>query len=179
MKNKKLEKGLIQVYTGNAKGKSTAAFGLAVRAAGHGFKVIIIQFMKTGKYYGEIPGLKRLSPEVEVYSYGREGFIHRSGAKPEDIALAHDALNHAEKVMLDPKTDILILDEINNALFFELLTVQEVLEFIEKKPEYVELILTGRNAPTEIIEKAHLVTEMKEIKHPYQIGIGSRKGIEY
>ncbi|MGI6065005.1 MAG: cob(I)yrinic acid a,c-diamide adenosyltransferase [Bacillota bacterium] len=179
MENKKLEKGLIQVYTGNAKGKSTAAFGLTVRAAGHGFKVIIIQFMKTGNYYGEITGLKRLSPEVEVYSYGREGFIHRNGVKPEDIVLAHDALNHAERMMLEPETDILILDEINNALFFGLLTVKEVLEFIEKKPENVELVLTGRNAPTEIIERAHLVTEMKEIKHPYQLGIGSRKGIEY
>jgi cob(I)alamin adenosyltransferase len=179
LENKKLEKGLIQVYTGNAKGKSTAAFGLTVRAAGHGFKVIIIQFMKTGNYYGEITGLKRLSPEVEVYSYGREGFIHRNGVKPEDIVLAHDALNHAERMMLEPETDILILDEINNALFFGLLTVKEVLEFIEKKPENVELVLTGRNAPTEIIERAHLVTEMKEIKHPYQLGIGSRKGIEY
>ncbi|NMA14661.1 MAG: cob(I)yrinic acid a,c-diamide adenosyltransferase [Clostridia bacterium] len=179
MENKKLEKGLIQVYTGNAKGKSTAAFGLTVRGAGHGFKVIIIQFMKTGNYYGEITGLKRLSPEVEVYSYGREGFIHRNGVKPEDIVLAHDALNHAERMMLEPETDILILDEINNALFFGLLTVKEVLEFIEKKPENVELVLTGRNAPTEIIERAHLVTEMKEIKHPYQLGIGSRKGIEY
>lgn len=175
----RLEKGLIQVYTGNAKGKSTAGFGLAIRAAGHGFKVVIIQFMKTGSYYGEIPGLKRLAPEVEVHSYGKEGFIHRRGATPEDIELAHDALIHAEKAMLSGETDVLILDEINNALYYELLTTQEVLDFLDKKPELVEIVLTGRNAPPEIIDRAHLVTEMKEIKHPYQSGIGSRKGIEY
>ena len=88
-KNKeKLTQGLIQIYTGNAKGKSTAAFGLAVRAAGHGFKVIVIQFMKTGSYYGEIPGLKRLAPEVEIHSYGKEGFISQRGVTEEDISLA-------------------------------------------------------------------------------------------
>lgn len=175
----KLEKGLIQIYTGNAKGKSTASFGLAVRAAGHGFKVVIIQFMKTGTYYGEISGLKRLAPEVELHSYGRNGFVHRRGVLKEDIDLAHQAMEHAEKALLDPETDLLILDEINNALYFELLTVEEVLNLLDKKPEHVELVLTGRNAPPELIERAHLVTEMKEIKHPYQMGIKSRKGIEY
>lgn len=177
--NEKLTQGLIQIYTGNAKGKSTAAFGLAVRAAGHGFKVVIIQFMKTGSYYGEIPGLKRLAPEVEIYSYGQQGFISRRGANPEDISLAHEALAHAEKALLAPETDILILDEINNALYFELLTVGEVLNFLDKKPEHVEIVMTGRNAPQELIDIAHLVTEMKEIKHPYHQGINSRKGIEY
>lgn len=179
MGKEKLERGLIEVYTGNAKGKSTASFGLAVRAVGHGLKVVIIQFMKTGLYYGEIAGFKRLAPEVEVFSYGRDGFVHRRSVKPEDICLAHEALEHAEKVMLSGETDVLILDEINNALYFELLTIQEVLDFIDKKPELMELVLTGRNAPPEIIEKAHLVTEMKEIKHPYQVGISARKGIEY
>ncbi|MGI6629140.1 MAG: cob(I)yrinic acid a,c-diamide adenosyltransferase [Bacillota bacterium] len=179
-KNKeKLTQGLIQIYTGNAKGKSTAAFGLAVRAAGHGFKVIVIQFMKTGSYYGEIPGLKRLAPEVEIHSYGKEGFISQRGVTEEDISLAHKALAHAERAFADPETDILILDEINNALYYELLTVEEVLRFLDQKPEHVEVVMTGRNAPRELIEKAHLVTEMKEIKHPYQQGIASRKGIEY
>lgn len=179
MERPQLERGLIQVYTGNSKGKSTAAFGLAVRAAGHGFKVVVIQFMKTGQNYGEITGLKRLSPEVEVFSYGRPGFIHRGGVKPEDIDLARKALEHAEKVMLSGETDIVILDEINNALYFQLISVQEVLDFLAKKPDRVELVLTGRNVPGEIIETAHLVTEMKEIKHPFRLGIGSRKGIEY
>jgi len=179
MSQERLEKGLIQVYTGNAKGKSTAAFGLAVRASGHGFKVVIVQFMKTGRYYGEISSLKRLSPEIEIYSYGREGFIHREGVKPEDIVLAREALKHGEKAMLHPETDLVILDEINNALYFGLISVQEVMDLISKKPEHVELVLTGRNAPQEIIDRANLVTEMKEIKHPYQEGITSRKGIEY
>lgn len=179
MSKEKLAQGLIQIYTGNAKGKSTAAFGLAVRAAGHGFKVVVIQFMKTGAYYGEVNGLKRLAPEVELYSYGKEGFVHRRGVTPEDISLAHEALAHGERALLDPETDILILDEINNALYFQLLTVEEVLNLLDKKPEHVEVVMTGRNAPQELVEKAHLVTEMKEIKHPFHQGIDSRKGIEY
>lgn len=179
MLKERLEYGLIQVYTGNAKGKSTAAFGLAVRAAGHGFKVVIIQFMKTGASSGEISGFKRLSPEVEIYSYGREGFVYKDRVQREDVELARTALTHAEKIMLSEDTDILILDEINNALYFSLLSVKEVVNFIKEKPQHVELVLTGRNAPKEIIEIADLVTEMKEIKHPYQNGINSRKGIEY
>ncbi len=135
--------------------------------------------MKTGSYYGEIAGLKRLAPEVEIYSFGKEGFIHLGKASKEDITIAQKALAHAENAMLDPDTDLLILDEINNALYFKLLTVDEVINFLEKKPPRVEVVLTGRNAPEKIIEKAHLVTEMKEIKHPYQQGIPSRKGIEY
>lgn len=179
MNKERLTQGLIQIYTGTAKGKSTAAFGLAVRAAGHGFKVVIIQFMKTGSYYGEIPGLKRLAPEVEVYSYGQEGFVHRRGVTEEDISLAHEAMAHAEKALLDPETDIIILDEINNALHYQLLTVEEVLHLLNKKPDHVEIVLTGRNAPQELIDRADLVTEMKEIKHPFHQGINSRKGIEY
>jgi len=179
MVKEKLTQGLIQIYTGNAKGKSTAAFGLAVRAAGHGFRVVVIQFMKTGAYYGEIPGLKRLAPEIEIHSYGKEGFVHRRGVTEEDISLAHEAMAHAEKALLAPETDILILDEINNALYFQLLTVEEVLNLLDKKPSNVEIVMTGRNAPQELIEKAHLVTEMKEIKHPFHQGINSRKGIEY
>jgi len=177
--NERLTQGLIQIYTGNAKGKSTAAFGLAVRAAGHGFKVVVIQFMKTGSYYGEVPGLKRLAPEVELYSYGKDGFIGRRGVTEEDIALARQALAHAEKALLNPETDILILDEINNALYFGLITVEDVLKLLDQKPQHVEVVMTGRNAPPELIERAHLVTEMKEIKHPYKQGISSRKGIEY
>lgn len=173
-----LSQGLIQVYTGNAKGKSTAAFGLAVRAAGHGLKVHIVQFMKTGDY-GENKALARLAPEVEIAAFGRKGFIHRGGAKPEDYELAHQALDCAREIMLAGRADILILDEINNALYFGLLPLEAVLEFIQAKPPQLELILTGRNAPPEITELADLVTEMLEVKHPYQKGIGSRAGIEY
>lgn len=173
-----LNQGLIQVYTGNAKGKSTAAFGLAVRAAGHGLKVHIVQFMKTGDY-GENKALARLAPEIEVRAFGRKGFVHRGGAGPQDYELARQALDYAREIMLSGRADILILDEINNALYFGLLPLHVVLEFLQAKPPQVELVLTGRNAPPEIIELADLVTEMVEVKHPYQQGIGSRAGIEY
>lgn len=175
----RLEKGLIQVYTGNGKGKSTAGFGLALRAAGHGLKVQIVQFMKTGKDYGEINSLAKLAPEVRVRSFGRPGFITKTGKKPEDYTLAREALHFAREAMLSGSVDVLILDEINNALYFELLKVDEVLDLLRQKPEQVEIVLTGRNAPSEIVEMAHLVTEMVEVKHPYQLGIASRKGIEY
>ncbi|MHB1127174.1 MAG: cob(I)yrinic acid a,c-diamide adenosyltransferase [Bacillota bacterium] len=178
MSNSGLKQGLIQVYTGNGKGKSTAAFGLAVRAAGHGLRVQIIQFMKTGDY-GENKALSRLSPEIEVHSFGRKGFISRGGAKPEDTDLAHQALTMAIRLMEQGAVDLLILDEINNALYFDLLTTEEVIQLLQSKPPQVELVLTGRNAPEAIIQEAHLVTEMCEIKHPYQLGIASREGIEF
>jgi len=179
MAREKLSQGLIQVYTGNAKGKSTASFGLALRAAGHGFKVVIIQFMKTGLYYGEIKGFQRLAPEVEIYSFGREGFIHRTGVIPEDIELAHAALNKAVAVMAEGEADIIILDEVNNALYFGLLTPGEVLAALDRKPALTEVVLTGRHAPAEIIQRADLVTEMNVVKHPFSQGIAARKGIEY
>jgi len=175
----KLEKGLVQVYTGNSKGKSTAAFGLALRAVGHGFHVYIIQFMKGSSYYGELVSFKRLEPECRLEHFGLPGWVKQGEAKPEDIVEARRALERAQELMLSREWDIIILDEINNALWFELLTVDEVLAFLSKKPEQVELILTGRNAPTQIVDAAQLVTEMVEIKHPYQLGINARKGIEY
>lgn len=174
-----LERGLIQVYTGSAKGKSTAAFGLALRAVGHGFHVYIIQFMKGSSYYGELTSFKRLEPECRIEHFGQPGWVKKGKAKPEDIAEAKNALARAEELMLSGEIDILILDEINNALWFELLTVDEVLALLKKKPAHVELVLTGRNAPQEIIDAAQLVTEMVEVKHPYQIGIEARKGVEY
>lgn len=173
-----LEQGLVQVYTGEAKGKSTAAFGLALRAAGHGLKVLIIQFMKTPDY-GEHRSFQRLTPEIEVKTFGRKGFIHRGGARPEDYEQAALALACAREAMLSGTVDILILDEINNALFFGLLKEDEVLDFLQERPPEVEVVLTGRNAPAGIIAAADLVTEMHQIKHPYEKGIKARKGIEY
>lgn len=175
----KLEKGLVQVYTGNSKGKSTAAFGLALRAVGHGFHVYIVQFMKGSAYYGELVSFKRLEPECRLEHFGLQGWVKKGQAKPEDIAEAQRALARAEELMLSGDWDLIILDEINNALWFELVKVEEVMEFLSKKPEHVELILTGRNAPEQILAAAQLVTEMVEIKHPYQLGIDARKGIEY
>lgn len=174
----KLDKGLIQVYTGNGKGKSTAAFGLAIRAAGHGLRVIIIQFMKTGEY-GENKTFHRLSPDITVKSFGRKGFIHRGGATPEDYDLAAKALSYANEVLHSGEVDLLILDEINNALYYQLISLDDVMSLINNKPLDVEMVFTGRNAPEWLLEKADLVTEMREIKHPYHKGIGVRKGIEY
>lgn len=179
MTQKRLEKGLVQVYTGNSKGKSTAAFGLALRAVGHGYRVYIIQFMKGSTYYGELVSFKRLEPECKVEHFGLPGWVKKGEAKPEDVAEGKKALARAEELMLSGEWDIIVLDEINNALWFELISLDEVLELLRKKPEHVELVLTGRNAPPEVVAAAQLVTEMVEIKHPYQVGIGARQGIEY
>jgi len=173
-----LDKGLIQVYTGNGKGKSTAAFGLAIRAAGHGLRVVIIQFMKTGNY-GEINSFQRLAPEITVKSFGRKGFIHKGKAAAEDYSLAREAISFANEVLCLGEADVLILDEINNALQYQLISLDEVSSMINNKPVGVELVLTGRNAPEELLKMADLVTNMQEVKHPYNKGIGARKGIEY
>lgn len=194
----RLSRGLVQVYTGNSKGKSTAAFGLALRAIGHGFKVYIIQFMKGSSYYGELAAWHRLYPYIQFSQYGRscpyshlirqgedtcrgcgQCFVKKGEATAEDRKQAAMALEKARKVMKSDEFDIIILDEVLNAIYFELISTNEVLELINEKPEMIELVLTGRNAPAELIEAAHLVTEMKEIKHPYQQGIPARRGIEY
>lgn len=173
-----LKQGLVQVYTGEGKGKTTAALGLALRAAGHGLKVVIVQFMKTPRY-GEHRALQYLAPQVVVKAFGRPGFIHRGGAQPEDFEQAHKALSFARETMLKGEADVLILDEINNALHFGLLKEEEVLNFLKERPPKIEVVLTGRNAPLSIIEVADLVTEMRSIKHPYQKGIAARQGIEF
>lgn len=173
-----LKYGLVQVCTGDGKGKSTAAFGLALRAAGHGLKVVIVQFMKTPDY-GEHKAFARLAPEIQVKTFGRRGFIHRQGIKPEDYELARAGLAFAQEVMVNKKADILILDEINVALYFGLLQEKEVLDFLHKRPPEVEVILTGRYAPEGIKAVADLVTEMRQLKHPYEKGIEARRGIEF
>lgn len=191
-----LSKGLIQVYTGNSKGKSTSAFGLAIRAIGQGFKVYIIQFMKGNSYYGELKTFKWLFPNITIKQFGRycnnpearqEGecrecghcFINKGKSTSEDRQTAGKALAHAVEVMASGDYDIVILDELNNALYYELLELDPVLKVLQNKPELVELVLTGRNAPRQVIELADLVTEMKVIKHPYEKGISARRGIEY
>jgi len=170
--------GLIQVYTGDGKGKTSAALGLAVRAAGWGMKTYMGQFMK-GREYGELRAVQALAPFITIEQYGRDGFVHVTGGTPEDIASARSGLEAASDALINGEYDIVVLDEINVALFFELLTVEEVLQVMDAKPPHVELILTGRRVPPELIEKADLVTEMREVKHPYQQGIAARRGIEY
>lgn len=193
-----LKQGLIQVYTGDSKGKSTAAFGLVSRAIGHNLKCYIIQFMKGSSYYGELTTWSRLYPLIEYSQYGRvcshsnlirQGesdclgcgncFVRKGAATPEDRKGGLLALKKAKEVFMRGEHDVVVLDELNNALFFELITWEEVEEILNLKPEKVEVIITGRNAPPELIERADLVTEMKMIKHPFEKGIPSRRGIEY
>jgi len=173
--------GLIVVITGQGKGKTTSALGIALRAVGYGMKVCIIEFIKGDMYSGEIDGIKRLSPNVELHLTGK-GFCGIEGNTypyKEHRANAQDALKLAKEKMLSEKFDILILDEINNALQLKLVDLPQVLELIENKPLLMHLILTGRGAHPEVIKRAHTVTEMKEIKHAFRQGIEPQKGIDY
>jgi cob(I)alamin adenosyltransferase len=174
----KLEKGMVQVYTGNGKGKTSAAFGLALRAIGRGLKVYIIQFIKGGFDYGELYIADKL-PNLKLKAFGRGKFVTEKPPAKEDVKLAEEALKLAEETVKGGEYDIVILDEINVALNLKLIKTEKVIELIKKKPKHVELILTGRYAPDEIIEAADLVTEMREVKHPYNKGFQARKGIEY
>ena len=176
--NPKLEEGLVQVYTGDGKGKTTAAFGLALRALGRGLKVYIIQFIKGGFDYGELYIVSKL-PNLKLKAFGRGKFVTERPAEKEDVKLAEEALALAEKVVKGGEYDIVVLDEINVALNLKLIKTERVVELAKNKPRHVELVLTGRYAPKKIVEIADLVTEMKEIKHPFSKGQPARKGIEY
>ncbi len=173
-----LGKGYIQVYTGNGKGKTTASLGLAVRAAGHGLHTVIIQFMKGWIDYGELKGVGMLSPCVEIRQAGRDTFVNRKNPDPEDVRLAVEGWELAKSVILERKADIVVLDEINCAAEFGLLPVREILDVLRRKPEGMEIVLTGRGAPQEFVEIADLVTEMREIKHYYAKGVDARVGVE-
>lgn len=173
-----LETGLVQVYTGKGKGKTSAAFGAALRAVGRGFRVHIIQFIKGGFDYGELYSVKYL-PNLKLTAFGRGRFITEPQPPQEDVQQVREGFELAKQVVSGGEYDIVVLDEINVAVHLKMIGVDEVVELIRNKPKHVELILTGRNAPTQVIELADLVTEMKEIKHPYAKGIPKRKGIEY
>ncbi len=193
-----LKQGLVQIYTGDGKGKTTAALGLGLRAVGHGLKVEMIQYLKGSTFTGELYAVEKL-PEFKIKQFGRgcpyaalikEGLMECKGCgdcfvKDGDDLTEHKkfvdlAYQYSKEVLSDDKTDIVILDEINNVLRLDLLRVEEVVDLIELKAEKTELILTGREIPNEIIAQADLVTEMKKVKHPYQEkGITSRRGIEY
>jgi cob(I)alamin adenosyltransferase len=173
-----LENGLVQVYTGNGKGKTSAAFGAALRAVGRGFRVHIIQFIKGGFDYGELYSVKNL-PNLKLTAFGRGRFITEPQPPIEDVKLAREGFELAKQTVSDGEYDMVILDEINVVMHLKMISIEEVVKLIKNKPKHVELILTGRNAPAQVIEIADLVTEMKEIKHPYAQGVPKRKGIEY
>ena len=169
-------KGYVHVYTGDGKGKTTAAFGLALRAAGAGLKVFIAQFVK-GQQYSELNSIARFSDLITLKQYGRGCFI-RKNPVPEDIEAAREGLEEVRQVLGSGKYSVVILDEANIATYYGLFSVEELLELIESKPEVVELVITGRYADSRILEKADLVTEMKKIKHYYDRGVKARTGIE-
>ena len=174
-------RGLLIVYTGDGKGKTSAALGALVRAVGYGWKVCMIQFIKGSWHYGEMDGVKRLEPEVEFIQAG-EGFYKIVDDKlPESVhrQAAQQGLALAREKIQSNAYDLIILDEINNTVQTELLTSAEVLALVELKPRWLHLMLTGRGAPPELIERADLVTEMREIKHPYQKGLMAQKGIDF
>lgn len=169
--------GLMQVYTGEGKGKTTAAFGLALRAWGRGLRVCIIQFMKVGEDYGEVMAARKLSG-LDLFQFGREKFVRKGKHEPEDERRAREALSKAKDVLTSGRYDLVILDEVNVATDFGLIAAEEVLRTVRSRGE-VEVVLTGRGAPQEFLDEADLVTEMKVIKHPYDSGVEARPGIEY
>ena len=176
MNRPRLSPGRVQLYTGDGKGKTTAALGLAVRASGHGLRTYIGQFLK-GQRYGELDAL-RDNPRITVEQYGSPRCIHRDEVTSQHVAEAEEGLMRACEVMLSGEYDLIVLDEVNVAIWFGVLTTDDVLAFLDKRPDDVEVILTGRRAPQALIDRADLVTEMREVKHYYQQGIGARLGIE-
>jgi cob(I)alamin adenosyltransferase len=170
--------GFIQVYTGNGKGKTTAALGLALRAAGRGFKTYFAQFLK-GRPSGEIEAAKKLSPLIRIEQFGREGFITvKDGPGDEDTSRARVGLGKALEAMLSGEYRIVVLDEVNTAVHLRILPEQDILDFLDKRPAGVEVVLTGRYAPDSLIARADLVTEMKAVKHYSERGVKARQGIE-
>jgi len=173
-----LFKGLVQVYTGSGKGKTTAALGLALRAVGHRYKVLVIQFLKGGIAYGELRSAKKLAPYLTIVPMGRQCFVDKKNPHPIDRRWAQKGWKLAQESVQSQRYRLVILDEINVAVEYGLVPLKELLALIKNKPEDVELILTGRWAKPEVLRHADLVTEMREIKHYYKKGIESRVGIE-
>ncbi len=173
--------GLLIVYTGDGKGKTTAALGLCVRAAGHGNKCLVLQFIKSDWEYGELKGIERLAPEVEIRPMGVGCFGKPGDETPREDheKAAADAMKAARDAIRSGEYDVVILDEINIAVHYKLIDIKELMRLIDNRPEGVDIVLTGRYADHRIIKAADLVTNMQEVKHPYQKGILSKKGIDY
>lgn len=175
------ENGLTIVYTGKGKGKTTAALGIALRATGYKKKICMIQFIKGSWHYGEMESSKLLEPEFEMVAIGKGfvGIIDDKSPKEDHQKVAKEAIKISNEKIQSGKYDIIILDEINYAVNLNLISLEDVLELIKSKPENVDLVLTGNYAKEEVIEAADLVTEMREIKHPFQKGIKAKEGIDF
>jgi cob(I)alamin adenosyltransferase len=175
------EKGLVIVYTGGGKGKTSAALGLVLRAVGYNHKVCMVQFVKGSWHYGELDSAKRLAPEFEMITAGKGfvGILDDKSPREDHVKAANDTLEISKEKMMSGKFDVVILDEINYALQLKLLNLDDVIDLIKSKPSELDLVLTGNHAAEEVIELADLVTEMKEIKHPFKSGIKAKKGIDF
>jgi cob(I)alamin adenosyltransferase len=171
-------RGLVMVITGNGKGKTTAAFGQALRAVGQGYKVFIAQFMK-GRDYGEYVAAEKYLPRLTIRRFGLDSFVMRDNPAPVDIALARQGFDMVKKMVASGKYNMIILDEINVAVDFKLVPLEDIMDLIRNKPPALDLILTGRYAAKEILKLADTISEVKEIKHHYAAGIKDRAGIEY
>jgi cob(I)alamin adenosyltransferase len=178
MHRNKLSRGLVQVYTGEGKGKTTAGLGLGLRAVGQGLRVYIIQFLK-GRETGESRAAALLAPALTLRRFGRPGFGKLSSPSPEDLQRLKEAWDHACGVITAGDHDLVILDEINPALAHGLVPLAEVLEVLSRRPAHVEVVLTGRQAPAELLQVADLVTEMQPLKHYFRAGVRARPGIEW
>lgn len=175
--------GYIQVYTGNGKGKTTASLGLAMRALGRCWKVLIIMFMKGGDDYGELNSFRNLSPEIAknltIIQAGPDRLLYRNNQTENDTKLIKDGWELAKKAILNDEYNLIILDEANIAIDMGIIDVTDVVEVLKNKPEDMEIVLTGRNAKQEIIDISHLVSKIEPVKHYWDTGIAARKGIEY
>ncbi len=169
---------MLQVYTGNGKGKTTAALGLALRAAGHGWNVLIIQFMKGDPSYGEVSAAQQVKGLTLVQT-GLPTFVEKGNPTAEDLAEARRGLELAQAALASGSYQMVILDELNVAVDYRLLSLEDVLALVDSCPEGIELVITGREAKPALLERADLVSEVREVKHPYQQGIVSRVGIDY
>jgi cob(I)alamin adenosyltransferase len=168
---------MIHIYTGNGKGKTTAALGLSVRAAGAGKKIFFGQFVK-GMAYSEVNLILEQIPQIEHQLFGRRCFIKQQ-PEPEDFQAAQKGLQTVKELIISGKYDLIVLDELNIALHYQLIKLEDVLSLLNNLPNETELVITGRYAPPELMEKADLITEMKEVRHYYQKDVKARKGIEF
>jgi cob(I)alamin adenosyltransferase len=175
---KRLERGMVEVYTGDGRGKTTAAIGLAFRAAGRGLRVHIIQFMKGDDRYGEVQSI-RGHPLIALEQFGRREFVNPKEPSTVDVELAARAMARARVVLGAGEADVVILDELSVAIAFKLVALADALALLDLRKPHVELVITGRMAPQELIDRADLVTDMRQVKHPFQKGVLAREGIDH